>query len=99
MQTSIFDTVKTLDDRFREFHEENPQVYERLVGMTYDLAGKGRKKIGMKMLFEVIRWRTLLETTDPIYKLNNSYASRYARMIVDDYPEFTGLFEYRNLKS
>lgn len=84
-----------LDAQFEKFHKENPRVYEELVSLTQQGYDRGRKRIGMRMLFEVVRWNRFLQTTDPQYKLNNSYTSRYARLIMAQNPKFQGIFETR----
>lgn len=85
--------------RFREFHLDNPEVYEELMVLVRQAITRGRKKIGIKMLWEVVRWNRFLRTTDEKYKLNNNYHSRYARLIMDNEPGFVGIFETRELKS
>lgn len=85
--------------RFREFHRDNPEVYEELMVLVRQALARGRKKIGIKMLWEVVRWNRFLRTTDEKYKLNNNYHSRYARLIMDNEPGLVGIFETRELKS
>lgn len=96
-QISLFNPP--LEIRFREFDEENPDVYDKLVKMTFELKRIGHNKIGIGMLFEVIRWQVMLDTSDPDFKLNNSYRSRYARKIMLEYPELDGIFETRELRT
>lgn len=99
-QTDIFTPSETeRDAEFRKFDTENPKVYSALVDMTRQMYDRGHKKIGMSMLYEVLRWRTMIKTTDPDFKLNNNYQSRYARKIMAEFPEFDGMFETRELKS
>jgi hypothetical protein len=98
-QVDIFAPPSTLDAKFWEFHQENPQVFEKLVKMTTELKQAGRRKVGIKMLFEVIRWQHALETRGDHFKLNNSYTSRYARIIEEQHPELAGMFETRSIRS
>jgi hypothetical protein len=52
------------------------------------------------MIWEAMRWERFLLTKDiEKYKLNNNYPSRYARLIVENNPEFEGFFETRKLRS
>jgi hypothetical protein len=67
--------------KFLKFHDENPDVYWRLVRMLQDAKAAGRIRIGMGMLFEVLRWQTMLETSDQDFKLNNNYRAWYTRLI------------------
>lgn len=88
----------TLDDRFNAFHLENPQVYDRLVGMARQAKKNGHEKLGIGMLFEVLRWELMLETTRPErYNLDNSYRSRMSRLIMQKEPDLAGIFETRTL--
>jgi hypothetical protein len=85
---------------FALFHEANPHVYDRLVRLA---RGWKRRRpgqhVGMKMLFEVLRWQVAMETSDPSsdFKLNNNYTALYARLIMDREPDLDGLFETRRL--
>lgn len=97
MQTSIFED--TLQERFEKFHKENPQVYKELLVLTRQAHDRGRKKIGIGMLFEVLRWNRFIQTNDPDFKLNNNYRSRYARLIEEENWELRDIFETRTLKS
>jgi hypothetical protein len=90
---------ETLDDRFHAFHAENPHVYAALREKALELVAAGRKRLSIKMLFEVLRWEHLLTTTDPDFKLNNNYHSRYARLLMDRNPTLRGVFETRELHS
>lgn len=92
---------KTIEESFLSFHAANPHVYRNLVTMARDLAKKGRKRIGIKMLFESLRWRYMLETDDPSsdYKLNNNYTSRYARLIAENESDLANIFQTRELKA
>lgn len=86
---------------FWAFHNANPEVYYRLVTMARDLKARGRSRIGIKMLFEVLRWEHAMQTTDHAseFKLNNNYAPRYARLIMYRNPELAGIFNTRELRS
>ena len=89
----------SLEDRFRLFHAANPHVYTALVTLTRRLVERGRTRVGMKMLFEVLRYEYAMTTDDPTsdYKLNNSYTSRYARLIMDTEPDLAGVYDTRRL--
>lgn len=97
---TLFDLLdETLDARFRRFHAENPHVYEQLRDLALQLRRAGHERCGVKMLFEVLRWQRMLSTTDPEgWKLNNSYTSRYARLLEDQEPELADFFELRRLQ-
>lgn len=81
---------------FEEFHEANPRVYETLVRLAREwVARTGQRRVGIKSLYEVARWQIQLETTDGTFKLDNSFTAYYARLIDEQEPDLSGLFEFR----
>lgn len=85
------------DARFRAFHAENPEVYRELRDLALAAVRSGRRRVGMKQLFEVLRWNRGLVTTGDEFRLNNNYTSRYARLLMEQEPSLTGVFETRAL--
>jgi len=91
-------TKVTLDAQFEEFHKNNPDVYRELVRLARMMKARGHKRIGIKMLWEVLRWERAMKTTDQTeWKLNNNYTSRYARLIMENEPDLKGFFVTRGL--
>jgi hypothetical protein len=84
--------------RFEKFHRENPAVFAKLVDLSFLAKANGHKHIGIKMLFERLRWYYTVEVkgSEP-YQLNNSYTSRYARKIMKEVPALRGFFKLREL--
>ncbi len=93
---AVSDNYLSIQEKFEAFHRNNPWVYQALRELTADLVQRGVRKIGMKMLFEVLRWQVARTTTDTDFKLNNIYTSRYARLLDAEFP---GVFELRELKA
>lgn len=93
--------VSVIDARFQEFHKNNPVVYGTLVGLVRKAVDSGKNRIGIKMLWEVLRWELWIKTngTELDFKLNNNYTSRYARLIMKNEPELKGIFELRGLRT
>ncbi len=87
----------TSDARFREFHRNNPHVYDELVKLARRAKAAGRSRIGIRMLWERMRWEFTVETVraaeEP--KLNDHYTSKYARLIMDSEPGLEAIFETR----
>lgn len=83
--------------RFRKFHSENPAVYEELIRLARQFRRKRPSAvIGMKMLYEVLRWNFFLATTtDEPYKLSNDFTPFYARLIMENEPDLKGIFNLR----
>lgn len=93
--------AETIEGQFLAFHAANPWVYRELVKLARQLVARGRRRIGMKMLFEVLRWEWYMRTDDPSssWKLNNNYTARYARLIEGTEPDLAGVFETRELRA
>ena len=83
------------EQAFTRFHEANPSVYTELVTMAHELHGAGRDRIGVGMLFEILRWQRWREYPGDDFKLNNNYRAWYARLIMQEEPELDGIFQLR----
>ena len=89
----------TIQERFELFHEANPEVYEWLHEKAMTAVASG-KKIGMKCLWEMLRWHVYIELEyEDEFRLNNDFTSRYARYLMDDEDDLDGYFEIRELRA
>lgn len=87
----------TIAERFEVFERENPHVYRTLVRLAREWVEQtGRRKIGTKALFEVARWQLAIATSDPDFRLNNSYTPYFARLIMRREPDLDGIFDLRH---
>lgn len=89
----------TLDERFKAFVEQNPHVIDTLTRLAREARARGMTKVGVKMLWEIARWEAITSTTGDEWKLNNSFHSRAARLVMEREPDLAGFFETRELKS
>lgn len=89
---------ETIQAAFEAFHERHPGVYMALRELALKAVRRGRRRIGIGMLWEVLRWNLWIDTGEE-QMLNNNYRSRYARMMMDLEPELAGVFELRELRS
>lgn len=88
-----------MDRRFEDFHAEHPWVYEALERLTAQWISAGGGRIGVKALFEQLRWLAPdLANGEPL-QLNNNFTSRYARLLCAGHPEWCDVFELRRLRS
>lgn len=89
----------SIEENFWAFHRANPRVYGALVRLAREARSSGAGKLGMKSLFEVLRWERGVSTRDwSGFKLNNNYTSYYARLIMHNEPDLRGVFEIRVLR-
>jgi len=90
----------TIDQAFFAFHHANPDVYRALVKLARQWKAAGHDRCSVNMLFEVLRYdRGLKTATTDGLKLNNSYRSRYARIIQANEHDLRGFFETRALST
>lgn len=89
----------TQAEAFRAFHEANPHVYTNLRALALEMHdARPRERIGMKYLFEILRWHYKTETTRPEheFRLNNNFTAYYARALMEGEPRLAGAFELRH---
>lgn len=92
--------AKTIQQRFLEFHHSNPHVFAAFVEAARALRRQGREHYGAKAIYEYMRYHMALPTAGEEWRLNNSYTSRYARLLLESYPgEFDQFLEVRRLKA
>ena len=87
----------TIREAFLRFHADNPHIYDELVLLARRARRRGAKRIGIGMLFEVLRWRWTLRADGDTFKLNNNYRSYYARLIMRREGDLAHIFELRAL--
>jgi hypothetical protein len=90
---------ESIQQKFEAFHRLNPWVLSQLEQMTAECAAKGWRQIGIGMLFELLRWRYGQATQGDTFRLNNSYRSRYVRLLIKQHPEWAHLYEVRALRA
>lgn len=91
----------TIQQRFEAFHAANPWVLRAFEQLVADWLGQGHRKVGMKMLAEVLRWQHSRRTTTQAtgFKFDNNLTSRYARLLIERHPEWEQAFETRELRA
>lgn len=95
------DQRKSIQQRFDEFHQLNPWVYDELCTLARQVKQRGHQRIAIDYLFGYIRWTQLMRPRDPSssFKLNDHFRSRYARLLMEQEPDLEGLFELRELRT
>ena len=87
----------TLAEKWSVFHAANPQVFAELERMVAEMVARGRKRVWLKLCVEVMRWEHYMRTTDANspFRINNSYTSLYARLMVEVHPDWSDVIEIR----
>jgi hypothetical protein len=90
----------TIEERFQQFHQNNPVVYELLCKFAREAKDRGVKKWGIKAIFEVVRWHVKVKLQhEGDFKLNNDFTALYARLIMANEPDLADFFDTRERKS
>ena len=101
-------TGKSIDQAFAEYHAANPRMYELFDKYAKQLISSGNRKISFKLIGNRIRWEIYINTNEQTafnvggnprrFRLNDAYISRYARLWVEQNPNFAGIVEMRGLR-
>ncbi|MFF2189709.1 hypothetical protein [Streptomyces sp. NPDC058155] len=85
----------TLAEQFADFDREHPWVYAALERLVSQRLASGARRVGMKALFETLRWRHPYGMKG----LNNNYTAFYARQLLAAHPEWTPVIELRRRRT
>lgn len=89
------------EERFLDYDEKNPQVFENIVTLAFKRLRED-DWVGMKDVFEEIRRKYRKHTISPEYpngrkyNLDNNWTPFYSRKLTVKYPQFIGHIEQRN---
>jgi hypothetical protein len=104
VQDSIWPDVvlaggQTLAEKFVAFHAANPWVFTALEQMVADDLNLGQTVGGIRMYWEVLRWRYNRRTVGSVFKVDNNLTSHYVRALVEAHPEWSTYFKQRELRA
>ena len=94
--TPDYEPRATLQEQFEQFHSANTWVLDALESLTREWVEAGHKRLGIGMLWEVIRYQ-YGRTISADFKANNNHRSRYVRLMLDRHPEWQSVFATRCL--
>jgi hypothetical protein len=100
----------TIQERFDLYHAANPHVYRMYLHFTKQLLRLGHKRISPRFVLERIRWEMMVSTVatpgvgwhvaaGKPFKINDHFSSRYARLLIAQYPKLSAVFEIRGLRA
>lgn len=88
------------EEAFEKFHRENPHVYQLLRKEALRIKRRtSLKKVGIKLLFERLRWLYAFKTQEDNFKLNNNHHAFYSRELMKREPELSDFFRTRVQRS
>lgn len=81
-----------------QFHCAHPEVARELRALAHALIEQGHRHLGIAMLWETLRYRTMLgaSTDGPAPRLNNDHRAYFARWLMETDVELLGVFEIRS---
>lgn len=88
----------TLQQRFEAWLAANPWVVPTVERLVQRLVDAGRTRVGIKQVWEVLRYEYGATTGDE-FRANNSWTSRMARLLIELHPEWEPLIETRALRA
>ena len=87
---------QTIAQRFESFHRRNPGFYAALIYLARRFRNRTGRTCGIQRLIEVARHDIEINTiSDDEFKINNSFAPFYARLIMLREPDLGGFFRLR----
>lgn len=97
---STTEGAASIEARIWRFHRDHPEVYDEIVRLCREWHGRGGGTWSINGAFEVLRWQRQIAGLPDVreaYKLNNSFRSRYARLIMERERDLSTIFETRGL--
>lgn len=90
---------RDIQTAFNEFHANNPRIYELYKEQVYRAVRMKREKVSSKTILGWIRWEVGINVkTDDVFKINDAYTSRYARLFIKEHPQYEYMFNFRELR-
>jgi hypothetical protein len=87
-----------LEKKFYIFHRDNPRVYELFKKFTKQVIDRGYLRHSARDIIHRIRWETTIVTSDEEFKINDHYSPYYARMWMNDHPQYPDFFATRTVR-
>lgn len=97
-KASLSNDDARLQVAFERYHALNPGVYQMVDRYARRLITRGLKNASMVMIFEAIRFESLLDTGKP-FKLPNNLRPYYARLWMKNNPQPWRFFKIGLLRS
>jgi hypothetical protein len=85
----------TISEQFRAFDAEHPWIYRALERLVEKRLAAGAERVGMKALFEALRW----SRPAGVKGLNNNYTALYARRLLAAHPQWASVIEVRRRRT
>jgi hypothetical protein len=89
------------EERFQVFNRHHPEVFAEFKRRALALRDRGKRHISADSICHYLRDETPIDvrTGQDIYKINNNWSSRFARLLLAEDPSFSAYIETRKLRS
>lgn len=84
--------------KFMKFHAANPDVYLEFGTLAQQMRDTGKTKYSAWSIINIIRWNKDLLTVNDVFEINNDFIALYARLFMDENPDFENFFNIRKMK-
>lgn len=88
---AAFDKKSRLWQQFLIFHKSHPEIYEEYKKYIMNILQEGRDLYSAYLLRESDRWNSKR-------KINNNHTPYYARLFIEEHPEYKSFFRLRSVK-
>ena len=88
----------TIQQRFDAWIEVNAWIIPTVERLITEWLAAGHSKVGIKSLWETIRWQYGVTTGDK-FRANNDFTSRVARLVIERNPLLADAIETRTLRA
>jgi len=85
-------------DEFMAFLPDNLHIWDAFVREVRAVINKGFKHYSARTIIHVLRHHSALYEAGGEFKINNNTSPYLARLFDVVYPQYSGLFEYREVK-
>ena len=97
--TPAYAPEATIQDRYEAWRDANPWVLPALGRLLDDWSAHGNRRVGVKAAVEWARYFYNRATQGDPWQWNNTYSSRLARALIEEYPHLADVIETRELRA
>jgi hypothetical protein len=91
---------RTIAERFAEFDEQHPEVYEMYKRFAFELRSRGCERGSTQQILGRIRWETNVNPgKDGGFRVNEQFKKLYAKKLVAEDESFRDFFEFRERRA
>jgi hypothetical protein len=89
----------TIQERYEQWRDANPWILPTLARLLDDWSAHGGRRVGVKAACEWLRFFYARQIESSDFRMNNSYSSRLARDLIEQYPHLAAVIETRELRA